>query len=102
MAATADTRSAPDRISVQLVILDLHHPTDVAAGAVLGGLLAMASLELGQLLQFDARPPAWRSAHGAGLPNLSHAISAHVTTTSVRLTNTAADPRSLARPESSW
>jgi len=35
-------------IALSRVILGLHYPTDVAAGAVLGGVLGMASLTLGQ------------------------------------------------------
>jgi undecaprenyl-diphosphatase len=37
-------------IALSRVILGLHYPTDVAAGAVLGGVLAIASLALGQQL----------------------------------------------------
>jgi undecaprenyl-diphosphatase len=35
-------------IALSRVILGLHYPTDVAAGATLGGVLGMASLTLGQ------------------------------------------------------
>jgi len=35
-------------IALSRVVLGLHYPTDVAAGAVLGGVLGMSSLELGQ------------------------------------------------------
>jgi undecaprenyl-diphosphatase len=37
-------------IALSRVILGLHYPTDVAAGAVLGGVLGIASLALGQQL----------------------------------------------------
>lgn len=37
-------------IALSRVILGLHYPTDVAAGAVLGGTLGFVSLEVGRLL----------------------------------------------------
>jgi undecaprenyl-diphosphatase len=37
-------------IALSRVILGLHYPTDVAAGAVLGGIVGATSLELGRLL----------------------------------------------------
>jgi undecaprenyl-diphosphatase len=37
-------------IALSRVVLGLHYPTDVAAGALLGGGLAMTSLTLGRLL----------------------------------------------------
>jgi len=37
-------------IALSRVVLGLHYPTDVAAGAVLGGALAMVSLTVGSLL----------------------------------------------------
>ena len=37
-------------IALSRVVLGLHYPTDVAAGALLGGALAMVSLALGGML----------------------------------------------------
>jgi undecaprenyl-diphosphatase len=37
-------------IALSRVVLGLHYPTDVAAGALLGGGLAMSSLAIGQRL----------------------------------------------------
>ncbi len=45
---TALSASAAFLIALSRVVLGLHYPTDVAAGAVLGGVLGMASLALGQ------------------------------------------------------
>ena len=45
---TALSAGAAFLIALSRVVLGLHYPTDVAAGAVLGGVLGMASLALGQ------------------------------------------------------
>jgi undecaprenyl-diphosphatase len=43
-------------VALSRVILGLHYPTDVAAGAVLGGVLAAISLRLAALLPFAELP----------------------------------------------
>jgi undecaprenyl-diphosphatase len=46
---TAPLVAAALLIALSRVILGLHYPTDVAAGAALGGALGLASLPLAQL-----------------------------------------------------
>lgn len=49
-AWTAALASLAFLIALSRVVLGLHYPTDVAAGALLGGVLAMASLTVGSVL----------------------------------------------------
>jgi undecaprenyl-diphosphatase len=37
-------------VALSRVVLGLHYPTDVAAGAVLGGILGTSSLQIARLL----------------------------------------------------